>query len=52
MRRWSSAGRPLAGFCGGSNGASLAHSASVSSWRLMPELTGFSDPSAGFAHRP
>jgi hypothetical protein len=24
----------------------------VSSWRLMPELTGFSDPSAGFAHRP
>jgi hypothetical protein len=31
MRRWSSAGRPVAGFCGGSNGASFAHSASVSS---------------------
>jgi len=31
IRRWSSAGRPLAGFCGGSSGASLAHSASVSS---------------------
>jgi hypothetical protein len=24
----------------------------VSSWRLIPELTGFPGPPAGFAHRP
>ena len=46
IRRWSWCGRPVAGFAGGSRGASRSHCASVSSCRFIPP----SYPS--FADRP
>jgi hypothetical protein len=47
--RWSSAGRPRAGFWGGRSGSKRAHCASVNSrrFRATPERTGSHQPASG-----